>query len=86
MISNSTQAEDEPLSIRKIVKIIPFLLLSVIANFTFGSISKLPVSDHAQCVLNSKSNTFMVFGNSDFYLTVTIGDSIWEKHRYRYLP
>ena len=86
MILNSTQAEDEPLSIRKIVKIIPFLLLSVIANFTFGSISKLPVSDHAQCVLNSKSNTFMVFGNSDFYLTVTIGDSIWEKHRYRYLP
>jgi hypothetical protein len=72
--------------ITRIFQFLPFFLLSVITHLTFATGSELPVSWDAQCVLNTKTNTFMVFDNSKFYLTARHNDSIWEKHVYKYLP
>ena len=62
-------------------KVLYIFIFLVISNLTFALAPKLPVSMDAICLLNRKTNTFVVIDDSLYYSLSPI-DSNWIKHTY----
>ena len=62
-------------------KVLYIFVFLVISNLTFALAPKLPVSMDAICLLNRKTNTFVVIDDSLYYSLSPI-DSNWIKHTY----
>ena len=62
-------------------KVLYIFVFLVISNLTFALAPKLPVSMDAICLLNRKTNTFVVIDDS-FYYSLSPIDSNWIKHTY----